>query len=226
MRAFSAWKGTNAYDNALKSFGIKYSTLPVDMNIQICSYANQQYEWTSKMFNDAMFGQRYSDTVTLESAMSNAATLVALCLLGPRDFSRGQRRYSLSMDETISDAIKDWNNNGPNSSLETKIIETVGNFNLLHVEFAQAFNYLLDEYKAEKTWSYHVFEDWYAEYKKSAAETNQKLSLNAEGGSLLDYMDNEPLHRAFQDKVDPKSLGKSFAEQYDLSKFISNINCK
>ena len=139
MRAFSAWKGTNAYDNALKSFGIKYSTLPVDMNIQICSYANQQYEWTSKMFNDAMFGQRYSDTVTLESAMSNAATLVALCLLGPRDFSRDQRRYSLSMDETISDAIKDWNNNGPNSSLETKIIETVGNFNLLHVEFAQAF---------------------------------------------------------------------------------------
>ena len=219
MGFISAYKGVNAYENALKTFGINYYSLPTDMNIKICSYTNQQYEQTSKMFNHNMHGQRYSDVVTLESELKNSAELVALCILGPRSFSEYQKSSDTYIDSVIKHAVEAWSKEGPDATLHSKIIETVGNANMMHEEFAVAFKYLLEEYTAKTAWKYDVFEEWYTEFKGSAAENNQKLSPDAEGHSLLDYMDHEPLHRAFQDKVEPKQLGKSFAEQYDFEKF-------
>lgn len=81
--------------------------------------------------------------VSLEFAMGSAGALVALCVLGPTNFSRYEKMYGVSMEDTVTDAAKAWKDGGPDSSLESKIIETVSNANVMHVEFASAFNAML-----------------------------------------------------------------------------------
>lgn len=66
-------------------------------------------------------------------------------------------------------------------------------------------------------WNYMCFEDWYAVFKKAAARANPQLAQDPEGGSLLDFMDHTPLRRAYNDMVEPASLARSFAEQFDVS---------
>lgn len=78
---------------------------------------------------------------------------------------------------------------------------------------------MLNNFSSEPPWNYSRFEDWYAVFKRAAVETNAQLSIDPNGGSLLDFMDQSPLRRAFLEKVEPKSLARSFAMQFDLSTF-------
>lgn len=59
------------------------------------------------------------------------------------------------------------------------------------------------------------WEKWYTRYKEGAAEINAGLAPNEDGVSLLDLMEDEPLKRAFRDGVEPRQLGRQFAEQFD-----------
>lgn len=83
----------------------------------------------------------------------------------------------------------------------------------------QIRNEVLNDSKAEPPWNYRSFEEWYAVFKRAAAEVNHQLAQDADGSSMLDFMDHAPLRKAFRDKVEPKSLGRSFARQYDFSTF-------
>ena len=77
----------------------------------------------------------------------------------------------------------------------------------------------MHDFQSEPAWNYSCFEDWYAVFKRAAGQANSQLSVDADGGSMLDFMDHTPLKRAFRDKVEPKSLGIDFAKQYDFSSF-------
>jgi hypothetical protein len=67
---------------------------------------------------------------------------------------------------------------------------------------------------------YKTFDAWYDVFKQGAAEGNPKLSQSADGGSLLDFMDHSNLRRAFNDMVEPRSLGRAFGAQFDLNSML------
>ncbi len=68
---------------------------------------------------------------------------------------------------------------------------------------------------------YKTFETWYAAFKQGAAEENPQLEISGDGRSLLDFMDHTPLREAFSDLIEPRSLGRSFAAQYDFNYLLS-----
>ena len=134
MGWISAWKGTNAYEAALKSCGVNPYSLPADLNGRICSYANQQYERSHPIVKR---------TMSLEEFIGQAGTLVALCVLGPTVYANRGASNGVTMDHTAANAARHWRESGPDSSLESKIIETVSNAGVMHSEFANAFNAML-----------------------------------------------------------------------------------
>ena len=134
MGWISAWKGTNAYEEMLKSCGLNPHSLPADLNGLICSYANQQYERSHPMVKRAM---------SLEEFIGQAGALVALCVLGPTAFANCGAPYGVTMDHTAANAARHWRESGPDSTLESKIIETVSNAGVMSTEFASAFNAML-----------------------------------------------------------------------------------
>jgi hypothetical protein len=66
---------------------------------------------------------------------------------------------------------------------------------------------------------YRTFEEWYAVFKRTAGETNPQLRVDDNSRSLLDFMEHEPLKRAFQDGIEPEALARDFAEEFDISTF-------
>jgi hypothetical protein len=66
---------------------------------------------------------------------------------------------------------------------------------------------------------YDTFEEWYDVYKKAAGEANPQLEVDQNNKSYLDFMEHEPLQRAFRDGVEPKSLARAFARQFDVFSF-------
>ena len=73
--------------------------------------------------------------------------------------------------------------------------------------------------ETEMGFGYNTWDQWLLEFKRSAARTNSQLALDKDGKSMIDWMDQSPLKRAFSDKVDPAGLGKQFAQQYDIKSF-------
>lgn len=67
---------------------------------------------------------------------------------------------------------------------------------------------------------YRSFEDWYSVFKKTVAEENPQLAESENNTSLLDFMDHEPLKRAFRDGIEPEYLARKFAKQFDITKFV------
>ena len=72
-----------------------------------------------------------------------------------------------------------------------------------------------DAREADLTW-----DQWYAEFKHHAGLHNEKLKVNDEGRSFIDFLDHEPLKRAHSDKVDPSGLAKDFADQFDMDEYL------
>ena len=64
------------------------------------------------------------------------------------------------------------------------------------------------------------WDEWFAIFKEEAAKHNKGLSINEKGFSLADVLEDEPLKRAWQDGVDPRFMGKDFAERFDPSTFL------
>lgn len=88
-----------------------------------------------------------------------------------------------------------------------------------------ALKLIEDEYgdneKIDNT-TFESFENWYREFKKTAFQLNSQLALEEDGTSLLDFMDHEPLKRAYRDNVPPVIVATEFASQFDLTTFLNN----
>ncbi len=66
-----------------------------------------------------------------------------------------------------------------------------------------------------------TFDNWLAAFKSECARWNPALRLDKHGGGLIDFMDHQPLRRAFSDGVLPGELAKSFSPQFDAATFAS-----
>lgn len=66
---------------------------------------------------------------------------------------------------------------------------------------------------------YGSFEDWIKRFKKTCAYINPQLSIDEGGGSLIDFMDHEPLKRAYEDGVSPDIVAEQFARSFDIKEF-------
>lgn len=60
---------------------------------------------------------------------------------------------------------------------------------------------------------YSTWESWYDSYKNAAGEVRETLP------PLIDFMEHTPLKRAFKDGMDPVTLGREFARNFDVTKF-------
>lgn len=66
---------------------------------------------------------------------------------------------------------------------------------------------------------YNTYDAWLLVYKEACGNINSNLQTEVEDSSLIDFMDQEPLRRAYRDGVDPKMLGAAFAQQFDINTF-------
>jgi hypothetical protein len=64
-----------------------------------------------------------------------------------------------------------------------------------------------------------TFDTWLIMFKSSCGEYNSQLTVDQSGASLIDFMEDEPLRRAFHDGVAPEIVAKEFAAQFDITKF-------
>lgn len=78
-----------------------------------------------------------------------------------------------------------------------------------------------DNDEIQKQWTgsrsdfpYETFGDWYFVYRESASKTNKALCA-VDGLYLLDMVEKEPLYKAFNDLIDPVSLGQAFGRSFD-----------
>lgn len=135
MGLISAFFGTTDYHNALKRYGVDPYSLPANLNSAVASYTSQQHER-----NVSSLGFNYTRYVTLKDQLGSAAALVAICINGPTRVA-----LILSEDEVSSrmkSAALIWTSEGPDASLDTKIIETIMNSGHMSPEFAYAFKSL------------------------------------------------------------------------------------
>ena len=63
------------------------------------------------------------------------------------------------------------------------------------------------------------FNSWLTEFKLGCQEVNPGLSIDENGKSLVDFMDQTPLQRAHKDGVEAKELGREFGATFDPEKF-------
>ncbi len=65
---------------------------------------------------------------------------------------------------------------------------------------------------------YPSWQDWFHTFKEEAGKENSQLK-SIDNKCIIDFMEHEPLKRAYKDGVDPKSLARDFAAKFDISSF-------
>ncbi|TQP67205.1 hypothetical protein [Vibrio cholerae] len=168
--------------------------------------------WASKPdIFDGKFGQRPHKIAVAASALANGIEMF-----------EGQNSTRLAIALSLGNVISEIEVNGnlyPFNSLDHRLLETsVAIFS----EFAQEpsnADFRNELRGNSKDWEYLSWNDWFLAFKSEAAKINPQLATNEQGSSLIDFMEHEPLKRAYKDRVDPKSLAKDFAEQFDVKSF-------
>ena len=72
---------------------------------------------------------------------------------------------------------------------------------------------------SDEEWHYSTFEQWMADFKHACGKHNSSLEVSGTGESLVDFMEDAPMRRAFRDKVSPHLLGEQFAQQFRVGDF-------
>jgi hypothetical protein len=135
---FTAVRASSAYEKMLEARGVDPRSIPPDVHTKVCSYTSQQYERTAKMFS------QMRGWTALEANMHNSAELVAFCVLGPKLFTEGGGDSDSATMSTKA-AAESWLECGPEGSLDTMIIKTLDDANLLNSEFVAVFKSVLGE---------------------------------------------------------------------------------
>jgi hypothetical protein len=73
--------------------------------------------------------------------------------------------------------------------------------------------------RSQEYLKYESYEDWYDAFKKACAQYNPALAPTEKGVSLVDFMDDEPVRRAYRDNKNPEEIARSFAEVFDIRTF-------
>jgi len=62
----------------------------------------------------------------------------------------------------------------------------------------------------------YTWEQWFEIYKLEAGRVNPMLAVNAQGNSVLDFMDKTPLRDAHSKNICPRTFGRLSARQLDI----------
>lgn len=68
------------------------------------------------------------------------------------------------------------------------------------------------------------WEEWLQYFKEEAGRENSQLEMDDKGICLIDYMEHEPLKRAYKNGVAPRTLGRDFAAQFDIATLDSQLH--
>ncbi len=176
--------------------------------------------WDSKpdIFN-GKFGQRPHKLSVAAIALSSAVD----------NLSPQNDDYS-SLVIALGNLLQEWETNGtlyPLNSIDNELLKTslqtfieVSNnqgtdSEEMSKDISSVNNNREEGIVYQENFKYTNFEDWMQIYKDSAASVNNALKPS-DGLYLIDLMEEEPLRRAFDDKVDPKTLGVHFGENFDI----------
>lgn len=132
MNVFSYWQLVIKFRAILEFYGIDPKLLPADMNARICSDTKQHYE--RSILN------KHRQSLSFE--IERSATLVALCVLGPADFPH-HNKFGISMQHTVTAAAVACRKGGPESTLDTQIIHTIGEAGYLSQDFIDVYSVML-----------------------------------------------------------------------------------
>ena len=161
---------------------------------------------------DGKFGQRPHKITVAAAALANGIAI-----------TRKDHSSRDAMTLALGNVLSEIETNGrlyPLNSLDHALLETsLSVFREIAEEFTespsgQEMEALLKPPKGISSW-----EEWLTAFKISAAQVNQSLKLNSEGESLIDLMEHGPLKRAHREGVDPTSLAREFAAQFDITTF-------
>lgn len=168
--------------------------------------------WDSKpdIFN-GRFGQR-----------PHKITVAAFALANGIDLFDDEDRNRIALVLSLGNILSELETNGrlyPLNSLDHQLLEVSVS---IFAEVTQKSSKLSFADKIDESMSeseYLSWEDWFQVFKVVAGKINLQLKPNKDGISFIDFMEQEPLKRAYRDGVDPKSLARDFAAQFDITTF-------
>jgi len=163
------------------------------------------------------FGQRPHKLTVSASALAN----------GIKHFNQGDRnRYAIVL--SLGNILSEVEVNGrlyALNSLDFQLLEApISIFATIAQESSESpSESRRDEDK--RTFHHLPWDRWYRIYKREAGRCNSQLVTDTETGiSIIDLMEHEPLKRAHEDGIDPKSLARVFAAQFNINDFVGNLD--
>ena len=185
------------------------------LDLDPAKLANKLVEvvWDSKpdVF-DGKFGQRPHKITVAASALANGIELF-------EDGDLNRDALVLSLGNILSEL----ETNGrlyPFNSLDHQLLDaSISIFAEIAKESSKSIFAEMAKELSMASSEHSTWEEWYWVFKMEAGKENPQLEAIEKGISLIDLMEHEPLKRAFRDGVDPKSLAKDFAAQFDIASF-------
>ena len=130
MGFFSTLKSSSIYNKHLKMYGINSNSIPADVNGRICSYTVQQHERLNEKYG----------AEPLDASIGNTARLVAYCIFGEIDF-KSVGGDVMAAKEMVNHAARMWKESGgQEASLESMIISTLSDADILDREIVKEMN--------------------------------------------------------------------------------------
>ena len=209
MGIFSEFKSTFKKSESillLKSMFDQHKSIGLleDVNTEKLAERLVSDVWQSKPdIFDGAFGQRPHKMAVAAAALAYSLDNLEL---------ERNRKIRLSIQINLGNLLSEIQTNGrlyPFNSLDVVLIESAVDTLSTHTA----------EPARESNEYYSSYEDWYVEFKRVCAMNNSQLALNDEGRSFVDFMEQGPLRRAYNDGVHPGDLADSFAAQFDLKTF-------
>jgi len=108
--------------------------------------------------------------------------------------------------------------NGPLYSLNSVDVMLIGIASEVLETVSKPFMELVERPVMAES-EYSSWEEYLKAYKVAAAEENAAFETAEDGKSLLDFVDLEPVKRAFRDGIDPKRIARIFAKDFDPMAF-------
>ena len=160
---------------------------------------------------DGKFGQRPHKIIVAASALAHGIEA-----FDADDFNRNALILSLG---TILSEMEKNRRLYPLNSLDHQLLdESISVYSAVATDFLGSA-VTAGEGDSSQSNEESGWEGWFKVFREEAGKWNPELEVNEEGNSVIDFMEHEPLKRACRDGVDPRTLARDFAKQFDISRF-------
>lgn len=133
MGLLSAMRLSSLYDKRIRAYGLEPRELPPELHSIICSSFERRAERFADMNQMAGVARREF----IEASIEAAADLVVLCGIGPNSYN--DMRIGGQASAIIEQLARTWIADGPEGSIELKLMQAVSQSGNLSLDFASAF---------------------------------------------------------------------------------------